>query len=255
MKKRKWMLSFLFLGLMASQSAFAFFGGKGGPMEVIEIGPNVKMNTLTKIDQAKNTLEAIQQTKNQFVSLANEAKHLEVWSSKILSETVGLTQQDIDNVLAIKKMSGELYQDSRDFQKNWKSTFDLDYSRMSPEDLARNYEKNSKRYDDLLKRSIEEKGRAKETLDGISKKMKDFNRRNAAVVGTNQALQLGNEITNSMNANIQKLTYVLQQQEAGRMEKEKLLQERRNLELKAIKEDLDRKWTLPPIPTTGYVEI
>ena len=48
----------MFIGIfiLASVTSFA------GAMPVVEIGQNVRMNTLTKIEQAKATIEDIKQT-------------------------------------------------------------------------------------------------------------------------------------------------------------------------------------------------
>ena len=164
---KTWKIIFYLFFLFVFSQLFGgiFGGGGGGPLPVVEIGENVMVNRLAKIEQAKATLESIQQTKNQFVSLANEAKHLEVWGAKILSETTGLTQADINNLMAIKRMSGELYQDVRSFQREWDKNFKLDFSSMTPEEFLRNYENNLQRYNDMVKKTAEEKGRAKETLD------------------------------------------------------------------------------------------
>lgn len=65
----------MFIGIfiLASVTSFA------GAMPVVEIGQNVRMNTLTKIEQAKATIEDIKQTKNQIIQLKNDALNLNKW--------------------------------------------------------------------------------------------------------------------------------------------------------------------------------
>lgn len=252
----KKILVYSFLLVALSGNAFAFFGGgRRGPLPVEEVGNNVKVNAIAKIEQARATLESIQQTKNQFIQLANEAKHLEVWAAKAMQQTLGLTQKDLDNILAIKKMSGDLYRDVKEFDKEFNKTFNLDFSKLSPEELARNYEANLKRYDKLLEDAMREKGRAKEEIDKISNTLKDFNVRNAAVVGTNQALQLGNEIANAMNANIQQLNFTLKQQEAMRAEKEESKMLKEKIEHEIRREMYKKEAELPKNRKYDYYEI
>lgn len=84
---------------------FSLFSTIFAARDVVEVGANVRMNTLSKIENARQTLENIKQTQNQIQSLKNEAMHLNSWAATVLKDTVGITTKDIDNLLAIKKLS------------------------------------------------------------------------------------------------------------------------------------------------------
>ena len=121
--------------ILASLTSFA------GAMPVVEVGQNVKMNTLTKIEQAKASIESIKQTKNQIIQLKNDALNLNKWASVVLNDTLGISQKDIEDVLTIKRESEALIKEARNLQKNWKSDFKLDYTKLDPTQLSNENEK------------------------------------------------------------------------------------------------------------------
>ena len=128
----------IFIGIfiLASVTSFA------GAMPVVEIGQNVRMNTLTKIEQAKATIEDIKQTKNQIIQLKNDALNLNKWANIVLDDTLGISQKDIEDVLTIKRESEALIKEARNLQKNWKSEFKLDYTKLDANQLAKEDEKS-----------------------------------------------------------------------------------------------------------------
>ena len=191
----------IFIGIfiLASVTSFA------GAMPVVEIGQNVRMNTLTKIEQAKATIEAIKQTKNQIIQLKNDALNLNKWANIVLDDTLGISQKDIEDVLTIKRESEALIKEARNLQKNWKSEFKLDYTKLDANQLAKEDEKSLRElealksglgnFDQEVKR-LEEKG-----LE-LKKTLKEFNSKNRIVEGNVQAMQLTNEILGSLYSSV-----------------------------------------------------
>ena len=218
----------MFIGIfiLASVTSFA------GAMPVVEIGQNVRMNTLTKIEQAKATIEAIKQTKNQIIQLKNDALNLNKWANIVLDDTLGISQKDIEDVLTIKRESEALIKEARNLQKNWKSEFKLDYTKLDANQLAKEDEKSLRElealksglgnFDQEVKR-LEEKG-----LE-LKKTLKEFNSKNRIVEGNVQAMQLTNEILGSLYSSVNQVNDTLKYQEAIRRREEELKEERKKI--------------------------
>lgn len=218
----------IFIGIfiLASVTSFA------GAMPVVEIGQNVRMNTLTKIEQAKATIEDIKQTKNQIIQLKNDALNLNKWANIVLDDTLGISQKDIEDVLTIKRESEALIKEARNLQKNWKSEFKLDYTKLGANQLAKEDEKSLREFEALksglgnfdqeLKR-LEEKG-----LE-LKKTLKEFNSKNRIVEGNVQAMQLTNEILGSLYSSVNQVNDTLKYQEAIRRREEELKEERKKI--------------------------
>jgi hypothetical protein len=218
----------IFIGIfiLASVTSFA------GAMPVVEIGQNVRMNTLTKIEQAKATIEAIKQTKNQIIQLKNDALNLNKWANIVLDDTLGISQKDIEDVLTIKRESEALIKEARNLQKNWKSEFKLDYTKLDANQLAKEDEKSLRElealksglgnFDQEVKR-LEEKG-----LE-LKKTLKEFNSKNRIVEGNVQAMQLTNEILGSLYSSVNQVNDTLKYQEAIRRREEELKEERKKI--------------------------
>lgn len=218
----------IFIGIfiLASVTSFA------GAMPVVEIGQNVRMNTLTKIEQAKATIEAIKQTKNQIIQLKNDALNLNKWANIVLDDTLGISQKDIEDVLTIKRESEALIKEARNLQKNWKSEFKLDYTKLDANQLAKEDEKSLRElealksglgnFDQEVKR-LEEKG-----LE-LKKTLKEFNSKNRIVEGNVQAMQLTNEILGSLYSSVNQVNDTLKYQEAIRRREDELKEERKKI--------------------------
>ena len=218
----------MFIGIfiLASVTSFA------GAMPVVEIGQNVRMNTLTKIEQAKATIEDIKQTKNQIIQLKNDALNLNKWANIVLDDTLGISQKDIEDVLTIKRESEALIKEARNLQKNWKSEFKLDYTKLDANQLAKEDEKSLRElealksgldnFDQEIKR-LEEKG-----LE-LKKTLKEFNSKNRIVEGNVQAMQLTNEILGSLYSSVNQVNDTLKYQEAIRRREEELKEERKKI--------------------------
>jgi len=218
----------IFIGIfiLASVTSFA------GAMPVVEIGQNVRMNTLTKIEQAKATIEAIKQTKNQIIQLKNDALNLNKWANIVLDDTLGISQKDIEDVLTIKRESEALIKEARNLQKNWKSEFKLDYTKLDANQLAKEDEKSLRElealksglgnFDQEVKR-LEEKG-----LE-LKKTLKEFNSKNRIVEGNVQAMQLTNEILGSLYSSVNQVNDTLKYEEAIRRREEELKEERKKI--------------------------
>ena len=207
-------LVIVILGLFISSSSFSgIFKGKGqsGPLEVIEIGPNVKANIVSKIEQTRNTLESIQQTKNQILQLKNDALNLNKWADSLLQETLGISQSDIQNIKEIQKLSGSLY---------WKKEFGMDFEKMDIKQLGNAQNKLSNRIDEIKKNIIKEGNDLTNKAADLEKNVTLLNSRNRQVTGNLQAAQLGNEIMTSILSSINSLNATLVNQEAKRKDLE-----------------------------------
>ena len=204
-------LVIVLLGLFISNTSFpGIIKGKGqkGPLEVIEIGPNVKANIVSKIEQTRNTLESIQQTKNQILQLKNDALNLSKWTDTALQETLGISQADIQNIKEIQRLSGSLYNDVKNFEANWKKEFGMDFEKMDINQLG-NAQNIIREGNDLSNKAAE-----------LEKNVTLFNSKNRQVTGNLEVAQLGNEIMTSVLSSINSLNATLINQEAKRQELE-----------------------------------
>ena len=211
----------IFIGIfiLASVTSFA------GAMPVVEIGQNVRMNTLTKIEQAKATIEAIKQTKNQIIQLKNDALNLNKWANIVLDDTLGISQKDIEDVLTIKRESEALIKEARNLQKNWKSEFKLDYTKLDANQLAKEDEKSLRELE-ALKSGL---GNFDQEVKRLEEKGLEFNSKNRIVEGNVQAMQLTNEILGSLYSSVNQVNDTLKYQEAIRRREEELKEERKKI--------------------------
>lgn len=223
------------------------FSSSFGARAVVEVGQNVKVNALAKIEQTKNTLEAIQQTKNQIIQLKNDALNLNKWAGTILQETLGISQADINNLLEIQSISSELYNDARNFEKNWKKEFELDYTKLDIRQLGETHDKTFEKIQEFSKDLNRYSQQMKDdpSLKKLKKSVETFNRRNSQVTGNVDALQLNNEIMISLYSSINSIAAEEKARELAKNKKEmyeeenkkineKFREERRKLEAERI---------------------
>lgn len=221
----------------------------GKVIPVVEVGKNVTVNTLAKIEQARATVESIQQTKNQIIQLKNDALNLNKWSALILNETLGITQQDIQNVLAIKRQSEALLNDARNLQKNWKSDMRIDYTKLDINQIGKMQEEDRRIIETILSEKDDIKETYKKKLEESEKKAKEiakaietFNSQNNAVQGNLQAMQLTNTILANLYGSIKQVDETLKKQELDRKTLETLKEEeQKKIEIMQIKEEYERK--------------
>lgn len=235
MKKK---LVIVILSLFISTASFSgiFGGGAGGPLEVIEIGPNVKANIVSKIEQTRNTLESIQQTKNQIIQLKNDALNLNKWADSLLQETLGISQADIQNIKEVQRLAGSLYSDVKNFENNWKKEFNVDFEKMDITQLGNAQNKLSNRIEEIKKNIIKEGSDLSNKAVELEKNVNLLNSRNRQVTGNLQAAQLGNEIMTSMLSSINSLNATLINQEAKRQDLEM-----REAEIQKAKNEIAKK--------------
>ena len=221
----------------------------GKAVPVVEVGKNVTVNTLAKIEQARATLESIQQTKNQIIQLKNDALNLNKWSALVLNETLGITQQDIQNVLAIKKESEALLNDARNLQKNWKSDMRIDYTKLDVNQIAKMSEKDKRIYEVLRgqKESFDKRfqgdlDEAKKRQEKIARMVETFKNQNNAIQGNLEAMQLTNTILANLYDSIKQVDNTLVEQEKTRKLEEDIKAEReKRFEIMQIKEEYERR--------------
>lgn len=221
----------------------------GKVIPVVEVGKNVTVNTLAKIEQARATVESIQQTKNQIIQLKNDALNLNKWSALILNETLGITQQDIQNVLAIKRQSEALLNDARNLQKNWKSDMRIDYTKLDVNQIAKMTEKDKRIYEILRgqKESFDERFKgdldeAKKKQEKIARMVETFKNQNNAIQGNLEAMQLTNTILANLYDSIKQVDNTLVEQEKTRkLEEDIKAEEKKRFEITQIKEEYERR--------------
>lgn len=247
----------LFIGILLSSipsfSGLFGGGGGGGPLPVIEIGENVKVNAVAKIEQTKATLEAIQQTKNQIVQLKNDALNLNKWAGTILQETLGISQQDINNLLDIQRLSTDLYTDAKNFEKNWKKEFELDFTKLDPRQLGQNHDQTLENINNLNKDLLRFQKEMERDASNLKKNVEKYNSRNAQVTGNVDSLQLGNEIMNSIYSSINSLTVAYKEQELLKHKKE-MLEKKEKIIKAEIKKD-SRVYETKRIPSDSSYEV
>lgn len=221
----------------------------GKAVPVVEVGKNVVVNSLAKIEQARATVESIQQTKNQIIQLKNDALNLNKWSALVLNETLGITQQDIQNVLAIKRQSEALLNDARNLEKNWKSDMRIDYTKLDVNQIAKMQEEDRRIIETILSEKDDIKETYKKKLKESEMKAKEiakaieiFNSQNNAVQGNLQAMQLTNTILANLYGSIKQVDETLKKQELDRKTLETLKEEeQKKIEITQIKEEYERR--------------
>ncbi len=135
----------------------------------------------------------------------------------ILEETVGLTQDDIADLMEIQRMAGSLYKDARDFQKNWKDDLNLDVTKLDINQLGRhqdNMAKKMKEKEDLIMSFWEKNGeKQKKVVDTVKK----YTNKNKTITGNLQGLQLANEIASANYNAIKQLDSTIREMEASKL--------------------------------------
>lgn len=253
MKKKILIIGILILSISNVSFSGIFGGGGGGPLEVIEIGENVRVNAISKIEQTKATLEAIQQTKNQIVQLKNDALNLNKWAGTILQETLGISQQDINNLLEIQRLTTDLYVDAKNFEKNWKKEFEIDFTKLDPRQLGQTHDKTIEDINNLNKDLLKYKKEMEPKARDLKKNIETFNRRNSQVTGNVDSLQLGNEIMTAIYSSINNLTATYQEREL--IKQELLLKEEVLKEVNAEAKKKSRLYETKRIPSDSSYEV
>lgn len=213
----------ILFGLSFSSFAGIFGGGGGsGPLPVVEVGENVKVNAVAKIEQTKATLEAIQQTKNQIIQLKNEATNLHKWAAVALEELTGLSKTDINNLMEIQRLSSSLISDYNNFKKNWRKEFNLDFEKLDINRVISEYGNSEEKIKKINEEMVDFAAKGTERKKNLIKEIGIFSSRNKGALGNMEALQLNNEIGIATYKAIAVLNETLVEQEAKRIEKEAL---------------------------------
>lgn len=217
------MKKLIFLSILITRIVF------GKTMQVVEIGTNVKMNIATKIEATKTALENIQQTKNQIEQLKNDALNLQNWANSALLETVGLTTKDIHNIMEIKRLSGQLYEDATSFEVEWNKDFDINIGNLSLEQLSRVQGSLTEKLNKAQNSAMNFKKNEKKMYDNLKTKMAEFNSLNRKTQGNLDSQQLANEINANVYQSLENLQILLQEQKA-----EDELKQRQEAQLKLV---------------------
>lgn len=146
--------------------------------------------------------------------------NLNKWADTALQETLGISQADIQNIREIQKLSGSLYNDVKNFEKNWKKEFGMDFEKMDINQLGNAQNKLSNRIDEIKKNIIKEGSDLTNKAAELEKNVTLFNSKNRQVTGNLEVAQLGNEIMTSILSSINSLNATLINQEAKRQELE-----------------------------------
>ena len=146
--------------------------------------------------------------------------NLNKWADTALQETLGISQADIQNIREIQKLSGSLYNDVKNFEKNWKKEFGMDFEKMDINQLGNAQNKLSNRIDEIKKNIIKEGNDLTNKAAELEKNVTLFNSKNRQVTGNLEVAQLGNEIMTSVLSSINSLNATLINQEAKRQELE-----------------------------------
>ena len=176
---------------------------------------------------------------------------LNKWEDSLLQETLGISGTDIQNIREIQRLSGSLYSDVKNFEKNWKKEFGLDFEKMDINQLGNTQNNLSKRIDEIKKNIIKEGSDLSNKATDLEKNVNLLNSRNRQVTGNLQAAQLGNEIMTSMLSSINSLNATLINQEAKRQDLEM-----REAEIQKAKNEIAKKRYLIEtqriVPNTEY---
>ncbi|WP_462351290.1 TrbJ/VirB5 family protein [Fusobacterium varium] len=195
-------IKFFTIGIMLVLSTVSFgaFGSsKSNPMKKIlrVIERMEKQQTAMKLEDVRQTLEAIQQTQQQVQMVKNDALNLNKWAGSMLSQNLGISKQDLDNLIAIKNSTQSIINDSKNFDTNYKKLFKDNYNNMTWENLQLEDEKITKEHENLLKQGLKIATRDQEAINR-AKELQSLMGQSLAPSGSLQAQQTGNQI--AMNA-------------------------------------------------------
>lgn len=229
----KKLLVILTIFTLSLTSYAGIFGGGGGSSlgKILTILKTMKKQQGSIMDtDATILLREIDQVTNQLKQLEFEAQNINSWAATALKDTIGLTTQDINNLLEIKRMSGEIYRNASSFEKDFKSDFNFKLNKMSLEDFLRAEDKLSEKIDKQNMNAINFKKREQQLYDNLQSKMTEFNRLNSQTSGNLDSQQLNNEINANIYQSIEKLGLLIQSQKA-----EEELAKKREARLNALR--------------------
>ncbi|CAL7891268.1 hypothetical protein [Fusobacterium necrophorum] len=213
---------------------------------VVEVGPNVKANLVSKIEQTKATVEAIKQTQNQIIQLKNDALNLNKWAGTILETTTGLSLKDIDDLRKAQRDMVSIISDVKDFRKKYKELYSFDVTKFNVDDIQQQEELLKTDYETFLKESMNSIAKNREDMAKTMDKIKQMNNLNSSATGALQAAQVNNQIAMQSLALQEKLIQtILSQQE---MNNRKELQEKYEKELEEQERFLRRKKATEVLP-------
>ena len=194
MNKRTKLLMILMIVALSSTS-FAFGSKKSNPMKKILriIERMEKQQTAMKLEDVRQTIEAIEQTQQQVQMVKNDALNLNKWAGSMLSQNLGISRQDLDNLVAIKNSTQSIINDSKNFDTNYKQLFKDNYNNMTWENLQLEDEKLTREHAELLKQGLKIATRDQEAITR-AKELQSLMGQSLSPSGALQAQQTGNQI-------------------------------------------------------------
>ena len=180
---------------LSSVSFGAFGSSKNNPMKkILRVLERMETTqTAMKLEDVRQTLEAIQQTQQQVQMVKNDALNLNKWAGSMLSQNLGISKQDLNDLIAIKNSTQSIINDSKNFDTNYKQLFKNNYNNMSWENLQLEDEKITKEHENLLKQGLKIATRDQEAITR-AKELQSLMGQSLAPSGSLQAQQTGNQI-------------------------------------------------------------
>ena len=240
-QKIKVFMTITFL-LGISVTSFAAFGSsKSNPMKKIlkVIERMEKQQTAMKLEDVRQTIEAIQQTQQQVQMVKNDALNLNKWAGSMLSQNLGISKQDLNDLIAIKNSTQSIINDSKNFDTNYKQLFKDNYNNMSWENLQLEDEKITKEHANLLKQGLKIATRDQEAINR-AKELQSLMGQSLAPSGSLQAQQTGNQIAlnsatslNNLEQNTMELIRLEAIKQQNEIQREKIEEEARKIHMRA----------------------
>lgn len=194
-QKIKVFMTVAFLLGISATSLAAFGSSKSNPMKKIlrVIERMEKQQTAMKLEDVRQTIEAIQQTQQQVQMVKNDALNLNKWAGSMLSQNLGISKQDLDNLVAIKNSTQSIINDSKNFDTNYKQLFKDNYNNMTWENLQLEDKRITEEHANLLKQGLKIATRDQEAITR-AKELQSLMGQSLAPSGSLQAQQTGNQI-------------------------------------------------------------
>ena len=195
MNKRSKLLMIVMLVALSSTSFAAFGSSKSNPMKKIlkVIERMEKQQTAMKLEDVRQTIEAIEQTQQQVQMVKNDALNLNKWAGSMLSQNLGISRQDLDNLVAIKNSTQSIINDSKNFDTNYKQLFKDNYNNMTWENLQLEDKRITEEHANLLKQGLKIATRDQEAINR-AKELQSLMGQSLSPSGSLQAQQTGNQI-------------------------------------------------------------
>lgn len=204
-------------------------------IHVVEVGANVYFNKLSQIKEASQFIKVLEHYKQEIdhyrFQVQNMNKHIADLTSVALEDTLGISKQDIKNIIKLKELSGELYRDVNDFDRKFYKKINFESSKLTDKDLVK---ADTTIRNDMAKKEkeiMEFKAEQKAKLEQLQVMMRNFDKMSKDADGEKSVIQATNQINSEIYKSLNELTLYLKNKEADEMAMKKQQEKLNDIEL------------------------